>query len=304
MSEPTPKRSRMRKARKYALDILYSADLTGSSVADAMATYATMSDHAIPAYSRTLAEGVAAHDYLIDGYLAPCLNENWTIERMPAIDRCLARMAVYEMLYADLPPAIAISEAVSLAEELSTDSSPTFLTGVLGHVATLIPQPGDQGETPATTVGTAEAAPGDATEESESEDSASEDSEGEAVAEEEVYLDEYAPDGNDDNPEDAQAARAEQGEQTPVRQGEPDEQTTVRQVDPDEEATGDATAMTEVYLDEYAPDEDASIEDASIEDEYIVEEDDNYGDHVPVWDTPGEDPELERTGVPQIIQTR
>jgi len=138
----------MRKARKYALDILYSADLTGSPVTEVITSYATMSDHQIPAYSRELAEGVAAHDYLIDGYLAPSLNEEWTIERMPAVDRCLARIAVYEMLYADVPPAVAISEAVSLAEELSTDSSPTFLTGALGQVATLIPrtevEPGNQ----------------------------------------------------------------------------------------------------------------------------------------------------------------
>ena len=130
----------MRKARKYALDILYSADLTGGTVAQVMTTYTTMADHPIPAYSRQLAEGVATNEYLIDGYLAPCLAENWAIERMPVVDRCLARIAVFEMVYADLPAAIAISEAVSLAEELSTDSSPAFLTGVLGHVATLIPR--------------------------------------------------------------------------------------------------------------------------------------------------------------------
>jgi N utilization substance protein B len=135
----------MRKARKYALDILYSADLTYITLEEAMTAYETMSDRELPAYSRQLAKGVDAHGYLIDGYLAPCLAENWTIERMPAIDRCLARIAVYEMLYADLPAAIAISEAVSLAEELSTDSSASFLTGVLGHVATLVnPEVGEQ----------------------------------------------------------------------------------------------------------------------------------------------------------------
>jgi len=140
VSDDKPKRSRRRKARKYALDILYAADLTGTTVADAMTGYATMSDHEIPAYSKTLAEGVESHDYLIDGYLAPSLDENWTVDRMPVIDRCLARIAVYEMLYADLPIPVAISEAVSLAGELSTDASPGFLTGVLGHVATLIPR--------------------------------------------------------------------------------------------------------------------------------------------------------------------
>ena len=130
----------MRKARKYALDILYSADLTGCGVEETMTNYATMSEHEIPEYSRQLVEGVVDNEFLIDGYLAPCLAEGWSVERMPVIDRCLARIAVYEMVYGDLPAAVAISEAVSLAEELSTDSSPSFLTGVLGQVTTLLPQ--------------------------------------------------------------------------------------------------------------------------------------------------------------------
>ena len=140
----------MRKARKYALDILYAADVAGTTVAESMETYATMSEHPVPAYSRRVALGVADKDYLIDGYLAPCLKENWTVERMPAIDRCLARIAIYEMLYEDVPPAVAISEAASLAGELSTPTSPSFLSGVLGHVATLIPRtaPEDASGTP------------------------------------------------------------------------------------------------------------------------------------------------------------
>ncbi|MDR0487946.1 MAG: transcription antitermination factor NusB [Propionibacteriaceae bacterium] len=139
MSE-APKRSRMRKARKYALDILYSADLIGCSVSEAMDTYETMSDHEIPAYTRELVEGVYAHEFLIDGYLAPCLAENWSVERMPVIDRCLARIAVLEMVYGEVAPAIAISEAVSLAKELSTESSHSFLSGVLSQVATIVPR--------------------------------------------------------------------------------------------------------------------------------------------------------------------
>jgi N utilization substance protein B len=131
----------MRKTRKYALDILYSAELTGSTVAEAIESYQSMSDHKVPDYSRRLAEGVVRHDYLIEGYLAPSLALDWTLERMPAVDRALARIAVYEMVYENLAPAIAISEAVSLAEELSTDSSPAFLAGVLGQVATLLPEP-------------------------------------------------------------------------------------------------------------------------------------------------------------------
>jgi N utilization substance protein B len=126
----------MRKARKYALDILYSAELTSMGVDSAMATYATMSSHEIPAYSRELAHGVVAHLRQIDRELESSLSTGWAIERMPIVDRVLARIAIFEMTCADVPPAVAISEAVSLARELSTDSSPSFLTGVLSHVAT------------------------------------------------------------------------------------------------------------------------------------------------------------------------
>jgi N utilization substance protein B len=55
---------------------------------------------------------------------------------MPAVDRNLARIAVYELLYVDeLDDAVAISEAVELARQMSTDDSPRFLNGVLGRIA-------------------------------------------------------------------------------------------------------------------------------------------------------------------------
>jgi N utilization substance protein B len=130
----------MRKSRKYALDILYSADLTDVSVEEAIDNYRGMSDHDTPDYSLTLVNGVVDNVEVIDGYLTPSLGNDWSVTRMATIDRCLARIAVFEMVYADLPPAVAISEAVSLAKELSTDASASFLTGALGHVATLIPR--------------------------------------------------------------------------------------------------------------------------------------------------------------------
>jgi N utilization substance protein B len=134
-----PKRSRMRKARKYALDILYAADMSRQGIESAIAHYATMSRHLLPGYALSLARGVAANEYLIDGYLAPSLASEWTVDRMPVVDRLLARMATYEMVYGDLPASVAISEATGLAAELSTNDSPKFLNGVLARVATLIP---------------------------------------------------------------------------------------------------------------------------------------------------------------------
>ena len=78
---------------------------------------------------------MAAHldriDELIGSYA-----EGWTLERMPPVDRNLARIAVYELLYADdIDDPVAISEAVELARQLSTDDSPRFLNGVLGRIA-------------------------------------------------------------------------------------------------------------------------------------------------------------------------
>jgi N utilization substance protein B len=62
--------------------------------------------------------------------------EGWTLDRMPVVDRNLARIAVFELLYADdIDPPVAITEAVELARSLSTDDSPRFLNGVLGRIA-------------------------------------------------------------------------------------------------------------------------------------------------------------------------
>ena len=86
-------------------------------------------------YATGLVEGVDAHldriDELIGSYA-----EGWTIDRMPVVDRNLARIAVYELLYVDeIDDAVAITEAVELAKQMSTDDSPRFLNGLLGRIA-------------------------------------------------------------------------------------------------------------------------------------------------------------------------
>ena len=79
--------------------------------------------------------GVAAHHDRIDELIASYA-EGWTLERMPAVDRNLARIAVYELLYVDeIDDPVAISEAVELAKQLSTDDSPRFLNGLLQRIA-------------------------------------------------------------------------------------------------------------------------------------------------------------------------
>lgn len=130
--------SSRRKARKRALDVLYEADLRGLPRAEALRSYLARlplphPDHIH--YTITLVTGVDAHFDRIDELVASYA-EGWKIERMPVVDRNLARIATFELLYQDdIDAPVAITEAVRLAETLSTEDSPRFLNGLLGRIA-------------------------------------------------------------------------------------------------------------------------------------------------------------------------
>ncbi|GAA5201948.1 transcription antitermination factor NusB [Rugosimonospora acidiphila] len=132
---PMPAR---RKARKRALDVLYEADLRGAPIDEVLKSSVSRIEGPRPSYldyAISLVEGVAEHLSRIDELVASYA-EGWTLERMPAVDRNLARVAVFELLYRDdIDDAVAISEAVELARQISTDDSPRFLNGVLGRIA-------------------------------------------------------------------------------------------------------------------------------------------------------------------------
>ncbi|MGE5718803.1 MAG: transcription antitermination factor NusB, partial [Nocardioidaceae bacterium] len=77
-----------------------------------------------------VAENAPRIDELISAYA-----QGWSLERMPAVDRNVLRIGVYEILYVeDVPDAVAVSEALNLVRELSTDESPNFVNGVLGNI--------------------------------------------------------------------------------------------------------------------------------------------------------------------------
>ena len=126
-----------RKARKRALDVLYEADLRDRNIARTLDEYVGRLESPRPEhlpYAVNLVEGVASHLDRIDELIASYA-EGWTIDRMPVVDRNLARIAVYELLYVDdVDDPVAITEAVELAKELSTDDSPRFLNGLLGRI--------------------------------------------------------------------------------------------------------------------------------------------------------------------------
>ena len=131
-----------RKARKRALDVLYEADLRDAPIQPTLAGAVERMTEPKPShlgYTIQIVEGVAANQERIDELISSYA-EGWTMARMPVVDRNLARIAVYELLYVDdIDDAVAISEAVELATTMSTDDSPRFLNGVLARIAEFTP---------------------------------------------------------------------------------------------------------------------------------------------------------------------
>lgn len=128
------------KARKRALDVLYSADLRQTPFRKALATEAERAANE-PAreaswlYAREILDGVIEHQDEIDEQIETYA-QGWTLARMPAVDRAILRIGVWEVLYNDeVPDGVAISEAVEAATVLSTDDSAGFVNGLLAKIA-------------------------------------------------------------------------------------------------------------------------------------------------------------------------
>ncbi|MDP0399433.1 transcription antitermination factor NusB [Tsukamurella strandjordii] len=142
-----PKKSGARhRARKRAVDLLFEAEARGVTDVDGLlAERRTLAadDASVPPvsdYTAQLVTGVDVDREQLDSVITSHLT-GWTLTRLPAVDRAILRVAVWELFNApDVPPAVVVDEAVELAKELSTDESPAYLNGVLGKVATLAPQ--------------------------------------------------------------------------------------------------------------------------------------------------------------------
>lgn len=122
------------KSRKRALDILFESELQGLSAGGSLAGRLALNDPPVNEYTVMLVEGVVAEQERIDALLSEH-SRGWTLDRMPGVDRNLLRIAAYEILFVDdVPDAVAVSEAVELARELSTDESPGFVNGMLTSI--------------------------------------------------------------------------------------------------------------------------------------------------------------------------
>lgn len=133
------------QARKRAVDLLFEAEARGITAAEAAdgrnALSHTQADISpLNQYTVTVTHGVTEHAAHVDDLIATHL-QGWTLDRLPAVDRAILRVAVWELLHAeDVPEPVAVDEAVELAKELSTDDSPGFVNGVLGQVMLVTPQ--------------------------------------------------------------------------------------------------------------------------------------------------------------------
>ena len=129
------------KARKQALDILFESDIRGSVALDILVSRDVVEEgpdaRPIREYTREIISGVSEHRRKINELIATYA-QGWDMDRLPAVDRSILRIGIYEIIWASqLPDAVAIDEALTLAKELSTDESAGYIHGVLGKIASI-----------------------------------------------------------------------------------------------------------------------------------------------------------------------
>ena len=122
------------KARKRALDIIFECEVRGLPLGATLDERVIAGEPPVNEYTVTLIRGIVDHQARIDELISTYA-QGWSLERMPAVDRNVLRLGVLEVLYVDeVPDAVAVSEAMNLVRELSTDESPAFVNGVLGNI--------------------------------------------------------------------------------------------------------------------------------------------------------------------------
>lgn len=123
------------KARKRALDILFESELRRAPVLETLAARVAAGEPPVGEYTVELVEGVTNRREEIDELITR-FSQGWTLQRMPAVDRNILRIGAHEVLFRDdVPDEVAVSEAVGLARELSTDESAPFVNGLLAALA-------------------------------------------------------------------------------------------------------------------------------------------------------------------------
>lgn len=130
--------SARRKARKRALDFLYEADIRGEKALDLL-SLRPAEELSQGEYVSEILTAVSNHLEKVDE-LITTYAQGWDMDRMPALDRNILRIALVEILWIDgVDDQVAVSEAVEIATELSTEDSAKYINGVLGRIIVLKP---------------------------------------------------------------------------------------------------------------------------------------------------------------------
>jgi N utilization substance protein B len=129
------------KARKQALDLLYETDIRGTNLLETLVARDIPDNgpdaRPIREYTRELVIGVSDNRRKIDE-LITTYAQGWDMDRLPAVDRNILRLGIYEILWStSVPTSVAIDEALDLAKELSSDDSSKYIHGVLGRIASI-----------------------------------------------------------------------------------------------------------------------------------------------------------------------
>ncbi len=129
------------KARKQALDLLSETDIRGTNLVETLVSRDIPAEgpdaRPIREYTKELVNGVSDNRRKIDE-LITTYAQGWDMDRLPAVDRNILRLGIYEILWStDVPMSVAIDEALILAKELSSDDSSKYIHGVLGRIASI-----------------------------------------------------------------------------------------------------------------------------------------------------------------------
>jgi N utilization substance protein B len=124
-----------RRAREYALQILYECEFSGTEPDYGRFFEGRTEENEVVEFARGIVSGTLEHLAEIDSIIRETA-EHWVLERMAAVDRNILRAAAYELIYdKDVPPAVAINEALEIAKKYSTAESASFINGILDKIS-------------------------------------------------------------------------------------------------------------------------------------------------------------------------
>lgn len=126
-----------RRAREYALQILFQLDLTESELNEEMFKEfweGNEEDSDVKEFTYTLVKGTRENINTIDEIIEKAA-EHWSLDRMAVVDRNILRAATYELFYReDIPPSVTINEAIEISKKYSTEDSAFFINGILDKI--------------------------------------------------------------------------------------------------------------------------------------------------------------------------